>query len=135
MRAMRRLSIITALSLALLAACSGGGASLGSSGSVGGSSSGGSSSSSSSGGTTVSATSLTAISSATSIPADGSQSATITVLARNASNNLISGVVVSFDASTGGAIAVSGTGVTNSSGAATATLSAVSATPGTPITV
>ncbi len=134
---MRRLSIITclSLSLALLAACSGG-AGIGTSGAITGSSSGGSSSGgSSSGGKTIVPASLTALSSATTIPVDGSQAATITVLARNSSNELISGVDVSFSASTGGGLAVSGTGITNSSGAVTATLTAVDATVGTPITV
>jgi hypothetical protein len=137
---MRRISIISCLSLLLLAACGGGSADLAGSGgtigtSSGGTSSGGTSSGgTSSGGTTVAATSLTATTSATSIPVDGSSSATITVLARNASNNLISGVDVSFTASTGGGIAVT-TGTTGTDGAATATLTAVDATVGTPITV
>lgn len=131
---MHRLSIITCLSMMLLAACGSGGseklASNGSGSSSGGTSSGGTSS----GGTSVTASSLTAMTSATSIPVDGSSSATITVLARNASNDLISGVDVTFTASAGGGIAVT-IGTTGTNGAATATLTAVDATVGTPITV
>jgi hypothetical protein len=130
---MRRISIISCLSLLLLAACGGGSADLAGSGgtigtSSGGTSSGGTSSGgTSSGGTSVAATSLTATTSASSIPLDGSSSATITVLARNAQNDLISGVDVSFTASAGGGIAVT-TGTTGTDGAATATLTAVDAT-------
>lgn len=72
-------------------------------------------------GTGATAASLTAISSATSIPSDGSASATITVLARNSSNDLISGVVVTFSADSGGVAVTNAT--TDSSGSATATLS------------
>jgi hypothetical protein len=129
---MSRFSIITLLSLTLLAAC-GGGDQLGSNG-TGTGSSGGSSSGGSSGGTGVAATSLTAQSSATTIPADGSATAIITVLARNSSNELISGVDVTFAASAGGAIAVT-QATTGTNGAATATLSAVGATVGSNITV
>jgi Big-like domain-containing protein len=71
--------------------------------------------------TTSTAASLTAITSATSILADGSTTATITVLARNSSNDLVSGVDVSFAADSGGVAVTQGT--TDSSGAATATLS------------
>jgi hypothetical protein len=109
--------------LALLTACSGTGNFSGS---------GGSSSTSGTGttgtGTTGTSTTqsvkpaaLAAQSSATSIASDGSTTATITVLALNSSNNLISGVDVSFATSSGGIAVVNGT--TNSSGAATATLS------------
>ncbi len=71
--------------------------------------------------TTVKAASLTATSSATSIPSDGSASATITVLARNSTNNLISGVVVTFAADSGGVAVTNAT--TDATGAAVATLS------------
>ncbi len=122
---MRRLSSIALLGLVLLSACSGSKLtqSAGSdSTSSSSSSSGGSSSSSSSGGTTtVVAAALTAITSATSIPSDGSATATITVLALNSKHELLSGVDVAFSATSGGIAVVQGT--TDSSGAATATLS------------
>jgi hypothetical protein len=124
---MRRLSIITCLSLALLAACGGGGATLSTVGS--GSSSGGSSS-----GGTVSAASISIKSNVNSIPADGSSGAVITVQARNAANVLIAGVAVTFTASTGGGLAVTNY-TTNSSGAAVATVTSVGAAVGSTITV
>jgi len=117
---MRRLSIIGWLTIVLLTACGGKNTIVGTATSLGGSSSGGSSSSSGGSGT-ANASALTAMSNVTSIPSDGSASATITVLALNSSNNLISGVDVTFAADSGG-IAVT-TPATNSSGAATATLS------------
>src|SRR5450755_1298562 len=132
---MRRLSVITCLSLALLAGCGGGGATLGSVGT--GSSSGGSSSGTSggtSGGGTVTAASISIKSSVPTIPSDGSSGATITVLASNASNTLIPGVAVTFTASAGGAIAVANY-TTNSSGAAIATLTANGAAAGSVVTV
>jgi hypothetical protein len=55
------------------------------------------------------------------IPSDSSKAATITVLVRNASNNFVSGVAVSFAASSGGLTVTQGT--TDSSGAAIAMLS------------
>ena len=122
---MFKFSTIACICVALLAGCGGGNTITGQS--IGGSSSGGSSSgssggSSSSGGKVAAVpAALTATSSATSIPSDGSVSATITVLALNSSNNLISGVPVTFDATSGG-IAITNA-VTNSSGAAVATLS------------
>jgi hypothetical protein len=54
------------------------------------------------------------------IPSDSSKAATITVLVRNASNNFVSGVAVSFAASSGGLTVTQGT--TDSSGQAIATL-------------
>jgi hypothetical protein len=56
------------------------------------------------------------------IPSDSSKAATITVLVRNASNNFVSGVPVSFAASSGGLTVTQAT--TDSSGAAIAMLSA-----------
>lgn len=64
--------------------------------------------------------SLTAVSSASSIPADGSASATITVFARNAANDLISGVLVTFSSNSGGVAVTQGT--TDTTGSALATL-------------
>jgi hypothetical protein len=67
------------------------------------------------------ATQLTVVTSAPSIPTDGSASATITAFARDASNNLLAGVPVVFTATSGG---LSGsTGTTDEAGAATVTLS------------
>lgn len=67
------------------------------------------------------ATAITAVSSAPSIPADGSSSAEITALVRDANNTLISGVTVTFTASSGGIAVTQAT--TDASGAAKATLS------------
>jgi Bacterial Ig-like domain (group 1) len=66
-------------------------------------------------------TSLTAMTSATSILSDGSTTAIITVLARDVNNNLMSGVDVSFAATSGGLAVTQAT--TDATGAATATLS------------
>jgi adhesin/invasin len=78
--------------------------------------------------------SLQVAASAQSIPVDGSQTVVITAYALSASNELMSGVPVAFSASSGGALLVT-QGTTNASGAATATLSALGATVGVPITV
>ena len=56
------------------------------------------------------------------IPSDGSKSATITALVRDANNNFVSGTAVSFTSTSGGLTVTQGTSGTN--GAATATLSA-----------
>jgi Bacterial Ig-like domain (group 1) len=69
---------------------------------------------------TAVAAQITVVSSAPSIPSDGSQSATITAFARDATNNLISGVPVVFSATSGG---LSGaTGTTGADGTATVSL-------------
>jgi hypothetical protein len=66
------------------------------------------------------ASQLTVVSNVPSIANDGSQSATITAFARDATNNLISGVPVVFSATSGG---LSGaTGATGTDGTATASL-------------
>ncbi len=70
---------------------------------------------------TVVPASITAVSSVSSIPSDGSSGATITVYARNSSNDLISGVVVSFSADSGGVAVTQAT--TDTTGTALATLS------------
>lgn len=129
---MRRLSIITCLSLALLAGCGSGSATLGTVGSSSGGSSGASSGGSSGG--TVTAASISIKSSVPTIPADGSSSATITVQARNAANVLIPGVAVTFTASAGGGIAVTNY-TTDATGSAIATLTSVGAAVGSIITV
>jgi hypothetical protein len=77
--------------------------------------------------------SLQVSSSTASIPADGSSSATITVLAKDANNNALSGVAVKLSASAGtltGAAATTGT-----DGTITATLSATGVAAGQAITV
>ena len=71
--------------------------------------------------TKSSVASLTAMTSATSILSDGSTTAIITVLARDTNNNLMSGVEVSFAATSGGLAVTQAT--TDATGAALATLS------------
>ena len=66
------------------------------------------------------ATQLSVVTSAPSIPTDGSASATITAFARDATNNLLPGVPVTFTATSGGL--GGSTGTTDASGAATVTL-------------
>jgi Bacterial Ig-like domain (group 1) len=66
-------------------------------------------------------TSLNLLTSLTSIPSDGSKTATITAYVRDANNNFVSGAVVGFQASSGGLTVTKGT--TDTSGSATATLS------------
>src|SRR5271154_6087184 len=115
---MRRFSILAFICAVFLAAC--GGSTLTADRSSTSSTGGGTGSGT---GTTASTpASLTAMSNMASIPSDGSASATITVMARNSSNNLISGVAVSFVANSGGVAVTQAT--TDSNGAATATLSA-----------
>jgi hypothetical protein len=70
---------------------------------------------------------LTLTTSSPTLPSDNSLSATITAIVRDAQNRLLTNVPVNFSSSTG-AIATSGTGTTNASGQATATLT----TPGDP---
>ncbi len=67
------------------------------------------------------ATQLTVQANVATIASDGSDSATITAYARNATNNLISGVPVTFTATSGGLSGASAS--TNTSGEATASLS------------
>jgi hypothetical protein len=69
---------------------------------------------------TAAVAALTVVSSAPSIPSDGSQGATITAFARDATNNLITGVPVVFSATSGGISAATGT--TDDTGTVTATL-------------
>jgi hypothetical protein len=84
------------------------------------------------GGTPVVST-VTLTSTAASIPADGSSSAEITALVRNASNVAMAGVAVQFSSSAGALVVSQGT--TDSAGVARATLSAAGAAAGTAITV
>jgi hypothetical protein len=77
---------------------------------------------SSTGGGTQTVASVTVTSSATSIPATGSTTATITATVKDTNGNAISGATVSFAVTAGTLSAASAT--TNSSGQATTTLSA-----------
>jgi hypothetical protein len=83
--------------------------------------------------TTSSAATLTVTASSAQIAADGSNSSTITAVAKDANNNLISGATVTFSASAGG-LAVT-QAITDSTGSAIATLTAGGAPVGTTITV
>jgi hypothetical protein len=84
-------------------------------------------------GGTSNVASLTVSSTAATLPSDGSGSATITVLAKDANNNALSGVAVTLGASAG---TLSGAGATTAAnGTITASLSAASVTAGTTITV
>jgi hypothetical protein len=113
MRNFRWFSVLAALALAACGGGSNGGCDTAfSCGSGGGGGGGGS------GGPTVAAVTVTT--SLPSILSDGSNSATITALVRDASNNLIAGVPVTFTATSGGLAVAQGT--TDTSGAATATL-------------
>jgi hypothetical protein len=130
---MRRLSIVAWMAAALLvAACGGGSQTISTTSKSPGTGTGTGT------GTpppvpTATPASLTAMSSATSIPSDGSATATITILARNSSNNLISGVVVAFVSDSGGVAITKAT--TDSSGSATATLSTAGDSTARTITV
>lgn len=77
--------------------------------------------------------SLAVSSSAASVPTDGSATATITVLAKDANNNAMSGVAVTLSATSG---TLSGAAAsTGSNGTVTATLSGQGLSAGTTITV
>jgi Bacterial Ig-like domain (group 1) len=88
-------------------------------------------------GTTTTTTvpgSLTVTTSAASIPADGSASATITVLAKDANNAALANVAVTLSAS-GGTLSGASGAVTSSTGTITATLAAGGVAAGQTITV
>ena len=77
--------------------------------------------------------SLTVSSTAATLPSDGTGAATITVLAKDANNNALSGIAVTLGASAG---TLSGAGATTAAnGTITASLSAASVTAGTTITI
>lgn len=114
---MRKFKIVAWLSAALLAACGGGNTLSGSKTPTG----------------NTSVATITVTTSAASIAADGSDSATITAVAKDANNNFVQDVAISFGASAGGLTVTQGT--TDASGRATATLAATGATAGTAITV
>ena len=108
---MRKLRWFSALAALALAACGGGS---GSSFVVPGTGGGGG------GGGGPSVTAVTVTTSTPSILSDGSNSATITALVRDATNNLVAGVPVTFTATSGGLAVTQAT--TDTSGAAIATL-------------
>jgi hypothetical protein len=115
MRKLRWFSALAALAALTLAACGGGSSScdtafVNSCGASGGGGGGG--------GPTVATVTVTT--STPSILSDGSNSATITALVRDASNNLIAGVPVTFTATSGGLAGSPAT--TDTSGAAIVTL-------------
>ncbi len=119
---MRKLRWFSALAALALAACGGGsGCSTSFTNSCGGGTTN----------TTVAAVQLTA--DVMSIPADGSSSASLTALVKDANNNALSGVLVTFS-STAGSLVI-GQGTTDATGTATATLSASGAAASSSITV
>jgi hypothetical protein len=71
--------------------------------------------------TTPTVHSMTLTTSLAELPSDGSQTATINALLLDANNNVMSGIPVTFNASSGALVVTTGT--SNSSGAASATLS------------
>jgi hypothetical protein len=89
------------------------------------------------GGTTGTTTdpvaSVVVTTSTATIAADGSTSATISAVAKDAKNNFVSGATVAFSSSAGGLAVTQAT--TNATGLATATLTAGTAASGTAITV
>ncbi len=119
---MRRLRTIAWMTAAVfLAACSGGAKTIiGTPGSTGTPS-------------TAPVAALVVTTSTATIAADGSTSATISAVAKDANNNFVSGATVVFSASAGGLAITQAT--TNANGAATATLTAGTAASGTVITV
>lgn len=119
---MRTIRWLTALAAFALSACGGGGDAC--SGSFG---------SSSSCGTTAAVASVVVTSDALSIPSDGSVSATVTALVKDANNNAVPGVTVTFSSS-GGSLVVS-QGKTDATGTAKAALAATGVAAGTSITV
>ena len=120
---MRRLRTIAWMATAVIvAACSGGARTI-----IGTPSSGG-------GTTSDPVATLTVTASTATIAADGSTSATITAVAKDANNNFVTGAAVAFT-STAGGLAVSTPATTNASGQVTATLTAGTAASGTVITV
>jgi Bacterial Ig-like domain (group 1) len=122
---MRRLSIIALMTAAaLMAACGGGSRTI-----IGtpGSSTGGT------GGTGSSVGAVSVITSSPQIPSDGGKLATITALVRNAQNQFVAGVAVTFTSTSGGLAVTQGT--TDANGAATATLSAAGDATNRTITV
>jgi len=118
---MRKLAILMGFGVMLLAACGGSSTSL-------------------KGGTTTTPVpttdaiaTITVVSNMAQIAADGSNAATISATAKDASNNLVAGATISFSVSTGGLTVTQA--VTDATGLATASLTAGSAPAGTAITI
>ena len=84
-------------------------------------------------GTGGTASTITITSSAAAIPSDGSATADMTALARDANNNAVAGIVITFSATAGNLVVTQGT--TDATGVAKATLAATGAAAGTSITV
>lgn len=92
------------------------------------------SSSSGSGGGSSAVASLAVTSDVATIPSDGSSGATITVVAKDANNNAVSGATISFAANNGGNVTAT-QGTTDTTGTAKGTLVVGTATAGATITV
>lgn len=120
--AMSKILITLGMLLALLSGCSNGGDS----------SFGKQPAAPASGGATTVAT-VTVQTSAVQIAADGTTSATITAVARDSTNNFVSGATATFSATAGGLAITQAT--TDANGAAIATLSSAGAAAGTNIVV
>jgi hypothetical protein len=85
-------------------------------------------------GTGKAVASIAVTSDTTSVPADGSSAANISVVAKDANNAAVSGAVITFVATGGGAVTAT-QGTTDSTGAAKATLAAGTAAAGASIVV
>lgn len=122
---MKTLKFLGGLLLAgvMLAGCGGGGDTLTAPTNPGGGNGGGST-----------AASIAVTSNVPQIPADGSSGATITAIVRDSNQNFVQGATVTFSANAGG-LAVNASGVTDTNGAVTATLTSAGAAAGTTITV
>lgn len=116
---MRKLKIIAWLSAAVLAGCGGGNTLTGTNTGGGG------------GATTVAT--VTVSSSVASVAADGSNTATITAVAKDANNNFVQGATITFSSNAGGLAVTQAT--TDVNGQGLATLSSGGAAAGTAITV
>jgi hypothetical protein len=129
MRTSKFVTVLSALCL-VLAACGGGGDDASKFEDPGTGNTGGNNGGS---GGTVTPTAITVMSSVPSIPSDGSGTADITALVRDVQNNLVQGVTVTFQASSGGIAVTQAT--TDANGAAKATLSTAGDTTLRTITV
>jgi hypothetical protein len=122
MRTLRWFSAVAALASLALASCGGGGCSTSFANGCGSSTTTGSA-----------AASITLTADVASIPADGSSSANITALVKDANNNAVSAATVTFSSDAGSLVV--GQATTDASGVAKAALSASGAAAGSSITV
>jgi hypothetical protein len=122
MRKLRWFSAVAALTSLALASCGGGGCSTSFANGCGSSTTTGSA-----------AASITLTADVASIPADGSSSANITALVKDANNNAVSAATVTFSSDAGSLVV--GQATTDASGVAKAALSASGAAAGSSITV